>query len=65
MVRESGGAGGGDQCRGGSAEMAEKMLNDPTCKRALDPSVMGFELEAALKLMTALVETEKANLHHA
>eukprot|EP00658_Telonema_sp_P-2_P084289 TRINITY_DN9318_c0_g1_i2.p1 TRINITY_DN9318_c0_g1~~TRINITY_DN9318_c0_g1_i2.p1 ORF type:complete len:206 (+),score=60.91 TRINITY_DN9318_c0_g1_i2:221-838(+) len=47
------------------AEMAEKMLNDPTCKRALDPSVMGFELEAALKLMTALVESEKANLHRA
>jgi hypothetical protein len=47
------------------AEMVEKMLNDPTCKRALDPSVMGFELEAALKLMNSLVESEKAHLHHA
>lgn len=45
------------------AQIVEPMLSDSQCKRALDPSVMGFELEAALKLMTALVNAEKPHLH--
>lgn len=37
----------------------QKMLNDPTCKRCLDPSVASYELQECVKTANVAIATEK------
>lgn len=50
-----------DGTRRAMAKLANSILNDPKCKRALDPSVASHELQAATKTLNDLVKADKEN----
>jgi hypothetical protein len=50
-----------DGTRRAMAKLANSILNDPTCKRALDPSVASHELQAATRTLNDLVKADKEN----
>lgn len=50
-----------DGTRRAMAKLANSMMNDPKCKRALDPSVASHELKAAIRTLNDLVQADKEN----
>jgi hypothetical protein len=43
------------------ARFVQKMYDDPTCQRCMDPTVASYELQAAMKTLNDLLEADRTN----